>query len=125
MSTFTHITNIDLITDTTQISQILYDNIPVAWIEYDSFKRIIVHYKDEWYYIDGNNLTIRTIIYTLGYKRPIVTWTERGERYDVLDELVTEAPKNTIHIFTNPNDYLDYSEYDNVELYDWENKKNY
>ena len=64
MSTFTHITNIDLITDTTQISQILYDNIPVAWIEYDSFKRIIVHYKDEWYYIDGNNLTIRTIIYS-------------------------------------------------------------
>lgn len=116
MTTFTSITNIDLITDTTQISQILFDNILVAWIEYDSMKRIIVNYKDNWYYIDGKNLTIRTIIYALGYKRAIVTWAERGERYEVLDTLVLEAPQNRIHIFTNPNDYLEYSEYDDFEF---------
>jgi hypothetical protein len=114
MTTFTRIENLQ---DTTQVSQIIYDNIPVAWIEYDDLKRVIVYHKDEWYHVDGENLTIRKILEALGYKRYVVSWAERGERYDVHDELVVNAPSNTIRIFSNPQNYLDYSEYDDLEWY--------
>ena len=114
MATFTRISNSDII-DTTQVSQILYDDIPVAWIEYD-LKNIIVHYKDDWYYAEGNNLTIRQVVEAIGYKRVVVTWAKNGERYDILDELVIKAPQNTIRIFSNPVRYLEYSEYDDIEL---------
>jgi len=114
MTTFTRITNID-ISDTIQVCQIIFDNIPVVWIEYDLLKRIIVQFKDESYYIDGNNLTVRQVVNALNYKRPIVSWTQQGEKFDVLDELVVNAPLHTIHVFTNPKNYLDYSEYDDIE----------
>ena len=115
MTTFTRIPNSDPLDDTTQVSQILYDDIPVAWIEHN-LKRVILHYKDDWYYIDGNNITVRQVVEAIGYKRSIVTWAERGERYDVLDSLVVTAPQNTIRVFSNPVKYLDYSEYDDIEL---------
>lgn len=102
--------------ETTQVSQILYDNVHVAWIEYDDLNRIIVFIKDDWYYVDGKNITVRNIVESLGYKRCIVTWASYGERYDVLDKLVLKAPQNTIRIFSNPTYYLDYSEYDDLEL---------
>lgn len=116
MTTFTRITNIGDIGDTTPISQILYDNVPVAWIEYDYCKNVIIHYKDDWYYINDKNITVRDIVTALGYKRPIVTWVAKGERYEVLDELIMTAHQNTIRIFTNPKEYLEYSEYDDFEL---------
>lgn len=113
MTTFTHIKNNLL--DTTQVSQILYDDIPVFSIEY-ALNRVVVSIKNEWYYVDGENLTIRKVIEALGYKRCIVTWASHGERYDVLDELVINAPQNTIRIFSNPVRYLEYSEYDDIYL---------
>lgn len=113
--TFTRLTE-NIQEHTTQVSQIMYDNILVAWIEYDQLRRVIVYYKDDWYYIDGKNLTIRKVVEAIGYKRFIVSWTSHGERYDVHDELVIKAPQNTIHIFSNPNDYLEYSEYDDLDF---------
>ena len=110
--TFTRVENFQ---DTTQVSQIIYDNIPVAWIEHDS-KRVIVYNNNDWYYINGDNLTIRRVVESLGYKRYIVSWVERGEKYDVHDMLVVNAPQNTIRIFSNPNNYLEYSEYEDIEL---------
>ena len=65
MTTFTRITNIGDIGDTTPISQILYDNVPVAWIEYDYCKNVIIHYKDDWYYINDKNITVRDIVTAL------------------------------------------------------------
>ena len=115
MPTFTRITN-ESIEETTQVSQILFDNIPVAWIEYNALKRVIVSIKNEWYYIDGENLTIQKVVEALGYKRFVVSWAEKGERYEVRDELVINAPQNTIRIFSNSNNYLDYSEYDDIDL---------
>jgi len=112
--TFTRIENIQ--EETTQVSQIIYDNIHVAWIEYDQLKRVIVYYKDDWYYINGENITVKKLVEALGFKRFIVSWAERGERYEVRDELVIKAPPNTIRIFSNPKDYSDYSEYDDLEL---------
>jgi hypothetical protein len=111
--TFTRVENIQ---ETTQVSQIIYDNIPVAWIEYDSLKRVIVYYKEEWYYINGENITVQKVVETIGFKRFVVSWAERGERYEVRDELVINAPQNTIRIFSNSNNYLDYSEYDDIDL---------
>jgi len=108
--TFTRITE-NFQQNITQVSKIIYDNIPVAWIKYDDLKRIIVCYKKELYYIDGENLTIRKVVKAIGFTRFIVSWAERGERYKVQDELVIHAPQNTIRIFSNPKDYLDYSEY--------------
>ena len=102
--------------DTTQVSQIIYDNIPVAWIEYDTLKRIIVYQKEDWYYVDGDNLTVQKVVEALGYKRFVVSWAERGERYEVRDKLVLDSPQCSIRIFSNPNQYLDYSEYDDLEL---------
>ena len=103
--------------DTTQVSQIIYDNIPVAWIEYDTLKRVIVYYKEDWYYVDGDNLTVQKVVEALGYKRFVVSWAERGERYEVRDSLVLHSPQCTIRIFSNPNHYLDYSEYDDLEAF--------
>ena len=122
--TFTRIKNIqdaqgtsqDTSQDTTQVSQIIYDNIPVAWIEYDTLKRVIVYYKEDWYYVDGENLTVQKVVEALGYKRFVVSWAERGERYEVRDSLVLHAPQHTIRVFSNPNHYIDYSEYDDLEL---------
>lgn len=111
--TFTRIENIQ---ETTQVSQIIYDNIPVAWIEYDKLKRVIIYYKDDWYYINGENITVQKVVEAIGFKRFIVSWAERGERYEVRDELVINAPLNTIRIFSNSKNYLDYSEYDDIEL---------
>jgi len=111
--TFTRIENIQ---ETTQVSQIIYDDIPVAWIEYDSLKRVIVYYKEEWYYINGENITVQKVVEAIGFKRFVVSWAERGERYEVRDELVINAPQNTIRIFSNSNNYLDYSEYDDIDL---------
>lgn len=116
MITFTRITNIELISDTTQISQIILDNHPIAWIEYDNLKRVIVNFNNDWYYINGDNITIRQVVEAIGYKRFVVSWTERGEKYDVRDQLVIHAPQHTIRIFTKPNDYLEYPEYDDLEL---------
>ena len=111
--TFTRTENIQ---ETTQVSQIIYDNIPVAWIEYDSLKRVIVYCKEEWYYINGENITVQKVVEALGYKRFVVSWAERGERYEVRNKLVIHAPLNTIRIFSNSNNYLDYSEYDDIDL---------
>ena len=105
--------------DTVQVSQILYDDIPVFWIEH-VLKRVIVSMQNDWYYVDGENLgenlTIRKVIEALGHKRCIVSWASHGERYDVLDQLVINAPQNTIRIFSNPVRYLEYSEYDDIDL---------
>jgi len=103
--------------DTTQVSQIIYDNIPVAWIEYDTLKRVIVYQKDDWYYVNGDNLTVQKVVEALGYKRFVVSWAERGERYEIRDELVIHAPQCSIRVFSNPNHYLDYSEYDDLETF--------
>ena len=113
--TFTRIKNIQDAQGTTQVSQIIYDDILVAWIEYDISKRIIVYQKEDWYYVDGENLTVQKVVEALGYKRFVVSWTERGERYEVRDELIIHAPQHTIRVFSNLNRYLDYSEYDELE----------
>ena len=114
MTTFTRLS--DITEDTTQVSQILFDNVAVAWIEYDTLKRVIVYINNEWYHVTGENLTIRKIVQSICDKRPIVTWTQQGERYDVLDKLVIHAPQNTIRVFNNPKDYTEYSEYDDLEF---------
>ena len=79
-------------------------------------KRVIVYYKEEWYYINGENITVQKVVEAIGFKRFVVSWAERGERYEVRDELVINAPQNTIRIFSNSNNYLDYSEYDDIDL---------
>jgi hypothetical protein len=114
--TFTRLTTQNIQDQTTQVSQIIYDDLPVAWIEYDALKRVIVYSNNEWYYIDGENLTVQKVVEALGYKRFVVSWAERGERYEVRDELVINAPQHTIRVFSNINKYVEYSEYDDLEL---------
>lgn len=118
MTTFTRLSAESIKDETTQVSQILFDDMLVACIEYDTLNRVIIYIKDkDWYYVNGDNITVRKVVQALGYsQRPIVTWAKHGERYDVLDQLVINAPQNTIRIFTNPNKYLEYSEYDELDL---------
>jgi len=114
--TFTRLTTQNIQDQTTQVSQIVYDDLPVAWIEYDALKRVIVYSKNEWYYVDGENLTVQKVVEALGYKRFVVSWAERGERYEVRDALVINAPQHTIRVFSDINKYVEYSEYDDLEL---------
>ena len=108
MHTLTLIT--EEVKDSNQVSQILLDDVSVAWIEHDC-KRAMV-FKDHWYYVNGENVTIRDVLEAIGYTKYVVTWTSRGEKYDIHDEIVINAPQNTIRVFSNPENYFKYNEYD-------------
>jgi SHS2 domain-containing protein len=98
----------------TQVSQIIIDDVHDVLIEYDDLKRVMVFLKKKWYYVNGENITIRNVLEALGYKKYVVTWVMRGEKYDVHDQLVTNAPAHTIRVFSNPKKYLNYDEYDSL-----------
>jgi len=100
-------------TNSTQVSQIILDDIHNAWIEYDS-NNVIVFIKNKWYCVNGENITIRRVLESIGYKKYVVTWVRCGEKYDIHDELVINAPTNTIRIFSNPDKYLKFDEYDDL-----------
>lgn len=97
--------------NSTQVSQIIVDDIHDAWIERES-NHVIVFIQKKWHYVHGENITIRRVIESLGYKKYVVTWASHGEKYDVHDELVINAPQNTIRVFSDPAKYLDYDEYE-------------
>ena len=108
MNTLTLIT--EEVKDSNQVSQILLDDVSVAWIEHDSNRAMV--FKDRWYYVNGENVTIRDVLEAIGYTKYVVTWASRGEKYDIHDELVINAPQNTIRVFSNPENYFKYNEYD-------------
>ena len=97
--------------NSTQVSQIILDDIHDAWIEYD-LDSVIVFIKKQWYYVNGENITIRRVLEALGYKKYVVTWVSRGEKYDIHDQLVINAPANTIRVFSDPAKYSKYDEYE-------------
>lgn len=99
--------------NSTKVSQIILDDIHDALIEHD-LNRVVVFIKKKWYFVNGENLTIRRVLEAIGYKKYVVTWVSRGEKYDIHDELVVNAPTNTIRVFSNPDKYLKYDEYDNL-----------
>ena len=105
------LTPIAEVTNTTQVSQIIVDDIHDAWIEYDS-TRVLVFIQKRWHSVNGENITIRRVLEALGYKKYVVTWVSRGEKYDIHDQLVINAPANTIRVFSDPAKYAKYDEYE-------------
>ena len=99
--------------NSTKVSQIILDDIHDAFIEHD-LNRVVVFIKKKWYFVNGENLTIRRVLEAIGYKKYVVTWVSRGEKCDIHDELVVNAPTNTIRVFSNPDKYLKYDEYDDL-----------
>jgi len=100
----------------TQVSQIIVDDVPVAWIDYDSCNRVLVFTKNKWHYVNGENITIRNVLEAIGHTKYVVTWVKRGEKYDIHDQLVINVPENTIRVFSNPEMYSKYDEYDESYL---------
>ena len=84
-----------------QLVSTIYYNDLIIEVYWDS--NVLVHNSGLWVIL--RNMTIRNVLYSLGFKNNTIRISE-----DVIDMNVSSAPVNVIHILNTPSNIIEYDD---------------